>query len=91
MKADNNTTDFYLLDESKITGYETLKYYESILPIKFLRIHNSYVVNTEFLVRINFSKSNLYLKGFSETIPFSRPHRNKLECIKKSYKALSVH
>lgn len=91
LQADNNTTDFYLLDESKITGYETLKYYEGILPIRFLRIHNSYVVNTKFLTRINFSKSNLYLKGFPETIPFSRSHREKLKTLKKSYKALSVH
>lgn len=90
LKADNNTTDFYLRDESKITGFETLKYYEGILPMRFLRIHNSYVVNTEMVSRINFSKSNLYLKGFPETIPFSRPHRNKLEILKNSYKALSI-
>lgn len=90
LKADNNTTDFYLQDESKITGYETLKYYESILPAKFLRVHNSYVVNTEFLVRINFSKSNLSLKGTSTAIPFSRSHRRKMESLKQSFYALST-
>lgn len=91
LKADNNTTDFHLLDSTKITGYQTLKYYEDRLPIRFLRVHNSYVVNTQFISRINFSKSDLYLNGVDETIPFSRTHRNKLETLKQSYYALSTH
>lgn len=91
LQADNNTTDFYLLDSTKITGYQTLKYYEDRLPMRFLRVHNSYVVNTQFISRINFSKSDLYLNGFDETIPFSRTHRNKLETLKQSYYALSTH
>lgn len=89
LKADNNTTDFFLLDQTKIAAFETLKYFENILPKQFLRVHNSYVVNTIFLVRINFGKSSLVLKENTK-IPFSRSHRREIEMLKKSLYSISA-
>jgi DNA-binding LytR/AlgR family response regulator len=90
LKADNNTTDFFLKDHSKIAGFETLKYYENILPKYFMRVHNSYMVNTNFLVRINFAKSNIRLLGNDTKIPFSRVHKENVKMLKEALCTLSV-
>lgn len=89
LKADNNTTDFILKDGKKITAFKTLKLFENILPSYFKRIHNSYVVNIHYLIRINFSKSKLSLSGVSEKIPFSRSHKKELELLKESLLAIN--
>jgi DNA-binding LytR/AlgR family response regulator len=84
LQADNNNTDFILRNNRKVAAYKPLKYYNAILPKYFLRVHASYVVNTKFLVRINFSKSNLTLSGENKNIPFSRSHKKEIEILKKT-------
>src|SRR5690606_14629335 len=37
LKADNNTTDFYMVDGTIVGGFKTLKNYENILPKSFVR------------------------------------------------------
>lgn len=88
LQADNNNTDFILTDHSKVVAYNTLKHYEAILPKNFVRVHASYVVNTKFLIRINFSKSSLTLSGGKKNIPFSRSHKKKIEKLNNSVLAL---
>lgn len=90
LQADNNTTDFFLTDNRIIAGFKPLKVYEMILPQHFLRIHNSYIVNTHFVVRINFAKSNLTLTGENKIIPFSRSHKKEVEMLKKSLYSLNA-
>lgn len=80
LKADNNTTDFKLLDNKTITAYKTLKYFEETLPYNFVRIHKSYVVNIHHVSRIHFSKNKCYL-NFNEQLPFSNTYREKIEHI----------
>lgn len=82
LKADNNTTDLFLLDGKKISAYKTLKYFEEKLPSGFLRVHNSYIINTCHISRINFGKSILQLKGFKEFLPFSKTYRKRVEELK---------
>jgi len=84
LKADNNTTDFHLSNNNQIAAYKTLKYYESILPENFLRVHNSFLVNTEYITRINFGKSLLSLEGGIYDIPFSRSYKSEVEFLKSS-------
>lgn len=90
LQADNNNTDFNLKNNSKVAAYNTLKYYETILPKNFLRVHASYIININFLIRINFSKSNLTLSGKKEIIPFSRSRKKEVEELKKSLLAMST-
>lgn len=80
LKADNNTTDFKLISGSIVTAYKTLKYFETVLPPYFIRIHKSYIVNIYFISRIHFSKSKCYL-NFNEEIPFSNNYRSSVEHI----------
>lgn len=79
LKADNNTTDFYLNNGKIITAYKTLKFFESQLPFTFLRIHNSYIVNINFVYRINVGKSKCYVD--SQILPFSRTYKENIEII----------
>lgn len=79
LKADNNTTDFYLTSGKTITAYKTLKFYEEQLPFTFLRIHNSYVVNINYVTRINIGKAKCYLDN--QLLPFSRTYKDNVEII----------
>lgn len=81
MKADNNTTDFYLQNGSVVPGFKTMKFYESQLPFYFFRIHNSYIVNINFISRINIGKLDCYLLNNTVKIPFSRTYKNQVELI----------
>ncbi|NQY30148.1 MAG: response regulator transcription factor [Flavobacteriaceae bacterium] len=85
LKADNNTTEFHLKDGKVINAYKTLKTFENKLPNNFLRIHKSYVVNAEYVTRINFGKLNCTIKGnILCTIPFTKTYLDNVFIIKES-------
>lgn len=84
LKADNNTTDFFMSDGKKIEAYKTLKHFEGILPEHFVRIHNSYIINTRFVTRIHFGKSKFSVKDMTDAIPFSKSYKTNVEWIKNS-------
>lgn len=79
LKADNNTTDIYLVNGKKITAYKTLKFFEDQLPFTFLRIHNSYIVNINYVTRINVGKSKCYIENI--LLPFSRTYKENIDII----------
>jgi DNA-binding LytR/AlgR family response regulator len=81
LKADNNTTDFYLTSGKVITAYKTLKYFEKLLPFYFFRIHHSYVINIDYVSRINLGKNNCYLFHNEITLPFSRTYTENIDTI----------
>lgn len=81
LKADNNTTDFYLQNGRKLTAYKTLKHYEANLPFYFFRVHNSYIVNSNFISRINTGKSLCYLNGSDLSISFSKTFKDNIDTI----------
>lgn len=78
LKADNNTTDFYLKDGSKVTSFQTLKSFEMTLPNIFVRIHKSYMVNVNFISKIHFSKFLCVLKFTKQVIPFSKKLKSEM-------------
>lgn len=81
LKADNNTTDFYLRNGKQISGFKTMKFFESQLPFYFFRIHNSYIVNIHFVSRINLGKNDCYLLENQYKIPFSRGYKENIDTI----------
>jgi DNA-binding LytR/AlgR family response regulator len=80
LKADNNTTDFYLHNGKTVNAYKTLKHFENTLPFYFLRIHKSYLVNINYVSRIHFSKSKCFL-NYNEILPFSLSYKNNIDAI----------
>ncbi len=52
--AESNYTRIHLADGSKVVASKTLKEFEAILYLsKFFRIHHSYLINLDFILRIN--------------------------------------
>jgi len=89
LKADNNTTDIKLLNNSNngnngdnniVNAFKTLKHFENILPFYFLRIHKSYIVNINYVSRIYLSKSKCYL-NYDEILPFSLTYKENVDAI----------
>lgn len=80
-QADNNSTDIYLNTGEMITAFKTLKHFESILTYPFIRIHNSYVINRNYISRIHSGNSICYLKNSSKKIPFSKTYKANVDQI----------
>lgn len=81
LQADNNTTDFHLQNGKKLTAYKTLKHYENNLPSSFYRVHNSYIVNSGYVSRINTGKSLCYLNNNDVSVPFSKTFKDSIDTI----------
>jgi len=83
LKADNNATDFIMQDGRTISAFKTLKSFEKQLPQNFVRIHQSYILNTNFVSRINYGKSICALKSGKTQLPFSKSYRQNIDELKK--------
>lgn len=81
LQADNNTTDFHLVNGKTLSAYKTLKHYENNLPSFFYRIHNSFVVNSSYVSRINTGKSICYLNNNEVSVPFSKTFKDNIDTI----------
>ncbi len=84
LKADNNTTDFYMSDGNIISAFKTLKTFEDVLPENFLRIHKSYIINKNFVSRIQYGKLICTIKKNSYDIPFTKTYIDNIEIMKKA-------
>ncbi|WP_158250445.1 MULTISPECIES: LytR/AlgR family response regulator transcription factor [Aquimarina] len=84
LKADNNTTDFIMSNGNKVEAFKTLKHFQQLLPDHFVRIHNSYIINTDYVSRIHFGKAKCAIKNSDALIPFSKSYKNNVEEIKDS-------
>ncbi|MGV8994699.1 MAG: LytR/AlgR family response regulator transcription factor [Flavobacterium sp.] len=84
LKADNNSTDIHLKTGDVITAYKTLKHFEQVLDSPFLRIHNSYIVNIDYVSRIHSGNSSCFIKNSTIKIPFSKTYRSNIEAIIKT-------
>ncbi|GGG46658.1 DNA-binding response regulator [Croceivirga lutea] len=83
LKADNNSTDFHMRDGRKISAFKTLKSFEEKLPQNFVRVHQSYIINSNHIARINYGKSICTLKNNQRGLPFSRTYREKIDELKE--------
>lgn len=81
LQADNNSTDIHLNSGEVITAFKTLKHFESALSFPFIRIHNSYIVNSQFISRIHTGNSVCYIKNSTVKIPFSKSYKSNIDLI----------
>ena len=81
LQADNNSTDIHLSNGEMITAFKTLKQFENVLPFPFARIHNSYIVNIDYVSRIHTGNSVCYLKNSSIKLPFSKSYKENVDSI----------
>ncbi|WP_440881381.1 LytR/AlgR family response regulator transcription factor [Tenacibaculum sp. C7A-26P2] len=83
-KSDNNYTEFYLVDGQKILVGKTLKYFSDILKeYHFLRVHQSHLINIQFIKEFIKSDGGYIILQNKQTIPVSVRKKNEvIEIIK---------
>ena len=69
-KAESNYCSIKGIDGTTKTATKTLKFVEEILPSAFLRIHKSYVINLNFVVRYHKANKEVELTN-GEKLPVS--------------------
>jgi DNA-binding LytR/AlgR family response regulator len=81
LQADNNSTDIHLINGEMITAFKTLKHFENVLSFPFIRIHNSYIVNIDYVSRIHTGNSVCYIKNTTTKLPFSKSYKENVDAI----------
>ena len=81
LQADNNSTDIHLHNGEMITAFKTLKHFENVLASPFVRIHNSYIVNIDYVSRIHTGNSVCYIKNTTTKLPFSKSYKENVDSI----------
>lgn len=84
LQADNNSTDIHLNNGEMITAFKTLKHFENVLSSPFVRIHNSYIVNIDYVSRIHTGNSVCYIKNTTTKLPFSKSYKENIDAILNS-------
>lgn len=74
MKSSGRYTEFYVTHKSlKIVSSKTIgRYIDKLDPLRFYRIHNSYIVNLIHLININKRAGNYCEMSNGDQIPISR-------------------
>lgn len=91
LKSDNNVTDFYMCNGQVITAFKTLKFFETILPQSFVRIHQSYILNSRYVSRINYGKGLCTLcNGQEEELPFSKTYKPRIDALKETLSKTAI-
>ncbi len=83
LEADNNTTGFVMKDGKVYNAYKTLKTFVDQMPDNFVRIHQSYMVNTNYVSHISYGKAVCTLKQHKLQLPFSRSYRKNIDQLKQ--------
>jgi DNA-binding LytR/AlgR family response regulator len=81
LQADNNSTDIHMHNGEMITAFKTLKHFEGLLKSPFVRIHNSYIVNIDYVTRIHTGNAVCYIKHTITKIPFSKSYKENVDAI----------
>ena len=90
LKADNNATDVFMADGTKVNAYKSLKKFEQQLPNNFVRVHQSYILNTNHVARINYGQARCSLKGQNLQLPFSKTYKNNVDGLKSRLSKNSI-
>ncbi len=83
LRADNNSTEFIMKDGTINNAFKTLKTFENQMPKNFIRIHQSYMVNINYISRISYGKAICTLKHHKVQLPFSKSYRKNIDKLKK--------
>ena len=81
LQADNNSTDIHLNSGEMITAFKTLKHFEGVMSYPFVRIHNSYIVNIDYVSRIHTGNSVCHIKNTTTKLPFSKSYKENIDAI----------
>lgn len=72
----------YVYTKRKAIGfYDTLDKLQEILPVNFKRCHRSFIVNLNYIERIEFSRNSIFLQ-WDIFVPLSRSYKDDFKNIK---------
>ncbi len=78
-KANDNFTEFFLLDGSKQLICRTLKFYDELLSdLDFVRVHKSHLVNLQYIKRYKKGKGGQVIMNNGTAIDVSASRKNDL-------------
>lgn len=78
-KSDNNYTEFFMNDGQKIVVGKTLKYFADMLKeLDFLRVHQSHLVNLQYIKEFIKSDGGYLVLKNKTTIPVSVRKKNEV-------------
>lgn len=78
-EADVNYTRIYLKNARPITSARTLKKYENVLnDLPFLRVHQSHLININYLLRYEKKDGGTLILEGEEELPVSKKYRDAL-------------
>ncbi len=81
-KSDNTYTTFYFSNKSEILVSRTMKEYEELLsPLGFFRPHTSYLVNINYVTKIDKSDGYFIILKNGKEIPVSARRKNAIKQI----------
>ncbi len=85
-EADNTYTFFYLITGERILVSKGLKEYAGMLPTNsFLRIHQSHLVNINFVKSWLKEDGGVLLLTNGDKVPVSRPNREKVRSVLEGF------
>ncbi len=83
LQADNNATEFVMKDGTVNNTFKTLKTFEQQMPPNFVRIHQSYIVNINYISGISYGRGLCTLKLRKLQLPFSKSYIDNINELKK--------
>lgn len=69
-QSDNCYTSIHLINNNKFIIVKSLKKFHQELPFQFIRVSQSYVINQDFIEKIDKKRKRIKLEGEKE-IPFT--------------------
>ncbi len=73
LQADGNYTCIHFADKTKFFDTRTLKVYQELLPANhFLRVHNSYIINADYIHEYNNENGPVVVFKNGDKVPISR-------------------
>lgn len=81
VKAESNYTVFYLKGGKQLTLGKTLKYFQDKMPRSFLRIHQSYLVNTHQIKKYLREDGGSLLLHEQHVLPVSKSHKEAVKAV----------
>ena len=79
IKAESNYTIFYLRGGKQLTLGKTLKYFQERMPISFVRVHQSYLVNTQHIKKYLRKDGGSLLLEAEHVLPVSKSHKDEVK------------
>ncbi|WP_190808964.1 LytTR family DNA-binding domain-containing protein [Flagellimonas sp. S3867] len=84
LKSDNNATDFFMKNGTVVSAFKTLKSFEATLPSSFIRVHQSYIINSRYVSGINYGKFTCTLRNNKgKELPFTKTYKDKVDVLKE--------